>query len=91
MTWFFTWWAWFAGALVLAILETLAPVFVFLGLAAGAAAIGLLFLLGVGFGGSLPGVVVTFAVISLASTIALRHLLGSNSDEVKTFTDDINR
>ena len=90
MSWLFTWWVWFAAALVLAILETLAPVFIFLGFAAGAAAIGLLSLIGVGFGGSVAWMLVVFMVISLISTLVLRQILGTRKDEVKTFTDDIN-
>lgn len=90
MSWLFTWWVWFAAALVLAILETLAPVFIFLGFAAGAAAIGLLSLIGVGFGGSVAWMLVVFMAISLISTLVLRQILGTRKDEVKTFTDDIN-
>lgn len=90
MTWLATWWVWIAGALVFAILETLAPVFIFLGFAAGAAVVGVLVLLGVGFSGSLAWMLVTFAIVSLVSTLVLRRWLGTRRDEVKTFTDDIN-
>ncbi len=85
-----TWWVWIAGALVFAILETLAPVFVFLGLAAGAAAVGVLIALGVGFGGSVALKLVVFAAVSLATTLVLRHFLGTRRGETKTFKDDIN-
>jgi len=42
------WWAWLGGALVLAILETLIPGYVFLGIALGAAAMALIFLISFG-------------------------------------------
>jgi len=90
MSWLGTWWVWVAIALIFAILETLAPVFVFMGFTIGAAAIGLLILIGVDFGGGLAWMAVVFAVVSLISTLILRKYLGTRKDEVKTFTDDIN-
>lgn len=90
MTWLGTWWVWLAGALVFAILETLAPVFVFLGFTIGAAVISGLILIGVEFGGGLAWMLVVFALVSLVSTLVLRKLMGTRQDEVKTFTDDIN-
>lgn len=86
-----TWWVWLAGAVVLAILETLAPVFVFLGLGAGAAVIGVLLAVGITFGGSVAWMLVAFAAISLVFTVAFRFALGGKVDETKTFTDDINK
>ena len=85
-----TWWVWIAGALVFAILEVLAPVFIFLGFAAGAAAVGVLISIGVDFGGSVPMMVVVFAAVSLGTTIFLRWVLGTRRSENKRFTDDIN-
>ncbi len=41
------WWVWVAGALLLAILEVVAPAQIFLGFAAGAAGVGLALLVGV--------------------------------------------
>ena len=90
MSWLGTWWVWVAAALVLAILETLAPVFIFMGFTVGAAAMGVLVLIGINFGGSVAWMLVTFAAISLVSTLVLRKYLGTKRDEVKTFTDDIN-
>lgn len=84
-----SWWIWIAAALGFAIAETLAPVFVFLGFAAGAATVGVLLALGVGFGGVL-WMFVTFSVVSLVATLALRRVLGTTRDETKTYTDDIN-
>lgn len=86
-----TWWAWIAAAVLFGILETLAPIFVFLGLAVGAALIGLFLAVGIGFGGSIPWMLVVFAAASLVFTIAFRLLLGGDRDETKTFTDDINK
>jgi membrane protein implicated in regulation of membrane protease activity len=85
-----TWWLWIAAAVVFAILETLAPVFVFLGLGAGAAVIGILLALGVSFGGSIAWMLVAFALFSLCATVGFRFVLGGKRDETKTFTDDIN-
>lgn len=87
----FTWWAWLAAALVFAILEVLAPVFIFLGFCVGAAAVGLLLALGVGFGGALAWILVLFALVSLASTVGLRLLLGARPQDTKTYTEDINK
>jgi len=84
------WWVWIAGALVFAILEVLAPVFVFLGFAAGAAAVGVLLAFGVEFGGSVAAMVVVFAAVSLVTTVLLRLMLGARRSENKRFTDDIN-
>lgn len=87
----FTWWAWLAAALVFAILEVLAPVFIFLGFCVGAAAVGALLALGFSFGGSLAGLLVLFALISLASTVLLRLVLGARPHDTKTYTEDINK
>ena len=86
-----TWWAWFAAALVLAILETLLPVFLFLGLAMGAFVMGVLILAGVTFAGSLAWQLVVFAAVSLIASVALRFALGGARHETKTFTDDVNQ
>ena len=86
-----SWWLWIAAAVVFAILETLAPVFIFLGLAAGAALVGILLALGVVFAESVAWMFVVFAGVSLVATILLRLVLGTKLDETKTFTDDINQ
>ena len=72
-----SWWFWIAGAVVFGILETLAPVFIFLGFAGGAFAVGALLLIGVTLGGSVAWMLVVFAAVSLALTIALRMGLGT--------------
>ena len=81
---------WIAGAVVFAILETLTPVLIFLGFAAGAAVVGVALALGVTFGASLPWMVVIFAAVSLVVTIALRMVLGTRKGETKTFEHDVN-
>ena len=85
-----TWWVWITAALVFAILEVLAPVFVFLGFAAGAAAVGILVAIGVDFGGSVAAMLVVFSAVSLVTTVLLRRVLGTRQSETKTFTDDVN-
>lgn len=89
MSWLTTWWVWIAVALIFAILETVAPVFVFLGFTVGAAVVGFLVLIGVDFTGALAWMLVIFALTSLASTLVFRRVFAKD-DQVKTFTDDIN-
>lgn len=89
-----TWWIWMAAGLVLAILELLAPVFVFLGFAIGAVATGaLIWLNGPGSGwmsGSVANHALVFAVLSLAAWVALRALFGLPKGQVKQWDRDIN-
>jgi membrane protein implicated in regulation of membrane protease activity len=87
-----TWWLWMAAALIFAILEVVAPGYVLLGFAVGAAVTGgLLWVGGAGlFGGSLPVVLVSFAVLSLVAWIVLRRLFDLKTGSVKTFEHDIN-
>jgi len=82
------WWVWIAAALGLAILEVLAPGFIFLGFALGAAVVGIL--LGVGIGASLPWLLVVFAVVSLISWIVMRRAFGIRKGQVKVWDRDIN-
>jgi membrane protein implicated in regulation of membrane protease activity len=88
------WWAWLAGALVLAALEVVLPSYVFLGFAIGAAATGLVLLVGGPFAaalaGSFPFLALFFALASLAGWVALRRALGVRRNQVKTFERDIN-
>ncbi|MEP2532912.1 hypothetical protein [Shimia sp.] len=84
-----TWWVWLAAALVLVILETLVPGFVFLGFAIGAAAVGLML-----FGPlqlvSPPMLFLIFAAFSLVAWLVLRRLFSLPTGQVKTFDRDIN-
>ncbi|UWQ80614.1 hypothetical protein K3725_06320 [Leisingera sp. S132] len=82
------WWVWGAGALVLAILEVLAPGFVFLGFAIGAAVVALLLLAGAGI--TLPPLLLSFAALSLAAWLVMRKLFALPKGQVKTFNHDIN-
>jgi membrane protein implicated in regulation of membrane protease activity len=84
------WWVWIAFALVLAIAETLLPVFAFGGMTVGAVAIGILLALGVTFGGSFGWALATFAGVSLVATLGIRFWLGPRRNETKIIHDDIN-
>ncbi len=85
------WWVWMVGAILLAVLEVIAPAQIFLGFAAGAAGVGLLLLIGVpGLAGSLPATLLAFAVLSLIAWIATRRLLGIRKGQVTVFDHDIN-
>lgn len=83
-----TWWAWLAGALVLGILELLAPGFVFVGFAFGAAVVGIL--LALGLSTSLPWLLVIFAVVSVVAWVVLRRAFNVKDGNIKTFDHDIN-
>lgn len=82
------WWMWLAGALVLAIVEVLLPAQIFLGFAIGAAIVGLVLLFGLT--GSLPVVLLVFAVASLIGWIVLRRTMGVYQGQVKVWERDIN-
>ena len=83
------WWVWLAAALVLAILEVLAPGFIFLGFAIGAAVVGLA-LLGPTQLLSVPMILLAFAALSLVAWLVLRKLFALPKGQVKTFNHDIN-
>lgn len=82
------WWVWLAAGVGLGILEILAPGYVFLGFAIGAGVVG--GLLAAGFSGGLPILLVIFAVLSLASWLALRKIFGIRQGQVKVWDRDIN-
>lgn len=83
------WWAWLAAALVLGILEVLAPGFIFLGFAIGALAVALI-LLNTGFTFTLPPLLFIFAALSLITWLILRRIFALPKGQVKTFHEDIN-
>ena len=89
------WWVWGVAAIALAVGEVILPSFVLLGFAIGAGAIALLLLVGgplaVWLAGSLPVLLLVFAMISLVSWLALRRWLGVYKGQVKTFDRDINK
>jgi membrane protein implicated in regulation of membrane protease activity len=85
------WWVWIVGALVLAIVEVLAPAQIFLGFAVGAALTGLALLIGVpGLAGSLPATFLVFAILSLIAWITIRRAVGIRKGQVKVWDRDIN-
>jgi membrane protein implicated in regulation of membrane protease activity len=69
-------WVWLAAALVLGVAEVILPGFILLGFAIGA--------------GSLPILMLTFAILSVIAWLALRRLLGVRKGQLKTFEHDIN-
>ncbi len=83
------WWVWLAAALVLAILEVLAPGFIFLGFAIGAAVVGLA-LLGPIQLLSVPMILLAFAALSLVAWLVMRKVFALPKGQVKTFNHDIN-
>ena len=86
------WWIWIVAALVLSIIEVFVPAFVFLGMAVGAAVVGIG--LGVGLlglvGVTFPLLLFVFAATSVIGAIALRYWLGVRRGQVKTWDTDIN-
>ena len=85
------WWVWAVAALGLGIAEMLAPAFVLLGFAGGAAviALGLLIAGPALFGGSVFWMLVVFSVMSLICWIALRRYF-AHQGQVKVWDTDIN-
>jgi len=85
------WWIWMAAALVLAIAELLAPAFILLGFAIGAAVTGIVVLTDITWlTGSLPRLLVVFAAISLVAWLVLRRVLGVRKGQVRVWDTDIN-
>ena len=83
------WWVWMAAALILAILEVLAPGFIFLGFAIGAAVVGLI-VLGPASLLSPPMLLLLFAALSLVAWLLLKRFFSMPSGQVKNFDHDIN-
>lgn len=82
------WWVWASAGLILAILEVIAPGYVFLGFAAGAGGMAVLLALGVGM--SMPMLLVLFAVLSLIAYLLMRRFLPGSKSDVKIWDRDIN-
>ncbi|MEJ1991022.1 MAG: hypothetical protein P8X50_04695 [Maritimibacter sp.] len=82
------WWAWVAFGIALAILEVLAPGFIFVGFAIGAVMVGLLILIGLAF--TLAWALVIFAVVSVIAWVLMRKIFGVRGGQVKNFDHDIN-
>lgn len=88
-TLFSLWWVWLATALVLGILEVLAPGFVFLGFALAALLMTVLHLL-VDVAISLPAKFALFAGLSLLGWYVMRLVFKSPGGSVKIIEKDIN-
>ncbi|MEL6596531.1 MAG: hypothetical protein AAFQ47_11380 [Pseudomonadota bacterium] len=89
----FEWWTWAVAALVMGILEIIAPAFVLLGFAIGAGVVAVLLLIGgpAFVGGTVPMAVVIFASVSLVAWLVLRKVFALKTGQVKTFDTDINQ
>jgi membrane protein implicated in regulation of membrane protease activity len=90
--WWAEWWAWGALAAGLAALEVVLPGYIFLGFAAGAAVTALLLLVGgpAWLVGSLPLLLLLFAVLSAVAWVGMRRVFGLREGQVKIIERDIN-
>lgn len=83
------WWVWLTAAAVLGIAEVFLPGFVLVGFGIGAAVVGILLWAGV-LGGSLPFLLLVFALASLAAWLVLRKVVGVRKGQIKVWDKDIN-
>ena len=87
-------WVWFAAAILLGILEILAPGYILLGFAIAAMVMGFVFLIDGGIGtflaGSMPITLVIFALLALAVWVGLRKVFGARGSKAKIWETDIN-
>lgn len=87
-------WVWFTFALVLGVLEVLMPGYILLGFALAAAAIGVVFIVGVGpaeaMMESLPITLSVYGGASLIVWLGLRQYFGRRDGQVKVWDKDIN-
>ncbi len=87
-------WVWFAAAIVLGILEILAPGYILLGFAIAAGLMGFIFLFDGGIGAylasSLPVTLVVFGLAALAVWVIMRKVFGARGGSVKVWEEDIN-
>lgn len=87
-------WLWFSAAVVLAILELLAPAYVLLGFAIAAAIIGAVLMFGGPLStllmGSLPLTLVAFGIAALVAWLLLRRVFALRRGQVKIWDTDIN-
>ena len=84
------WWVWMAAAIGLGILEMLAPAFVLLGFALGAAVVGLGLLTGILGSFSFAALMAVFAIASLIAWLGLRMVFKKPGDAPQVFDHDIN-
>lgn len=83
------WWVWIVAGFALGVLEVLAPGYIFVGFAIGAVVVGVGLGLGL-LGGSLPLLLLVFAVASLVAWLVLRRVLGVRKGQVRLWDRDIN-
>ena len=83
------WWVWIVAGFALGVLEILAPGYIFLGFAVGALLTGVLLGFGI-LGGSLPLLLLVFAVLSLITWLVLRRVVGVTDSQAKIWHKDIN-
>ncbi len=83
------WWVWIVAGFALGVLEILAPGYIFLGFAMGALLTGVLLGFGI-LGGSLPLLLLVFAVLSLITWLVLRRVVGVTDSQAKIWHKDIN-
>ena len=89
MVWMSLWWVWLSAALVLGVIEMLAPGFIFLGFALAALVLSALAGLEM-MPASVPVTLALFAIMALVAWIALRLAFRRQSSGAEIFTDDVN-
>lgn len=82
------WWMWICIALVVGLIELLAPGFIFLGFALGALVMAAVVFVAPGM--SVPLMLALFAILSLISWILLRQIFKRQSSGARIVTRDIN-
>ncbi len=82
-------WFWLIAALLLALVEVLVPVWIFLGIAIATLIMGLVLLAGF-WGGSFAAALVVTGLLSGAIWFLLRRLMGVQHGQVKRWHHDIN-
>ncbi len=82
------WWLWIAIAIVLGLIELVAPSFIFLGFSLGALATSAF--VGLADVPSPPVLMAFFAVVSLLAWVGLRVAFRRQSSDAKIITHDIN-
>ncbi|WP_432816829.1 NfeD family protein [Sulfitobacter sp. JB4-11] len=82
------WWMWICIALVVGLIELMAPGFIFLGFALGAMVMAGVVFLAPGL--SIPLMLALFAILSLVAWIVLRQVFKRQSSGARIVTRDIN-
>ena len=82
------WWAWVVFGFAVGILEVLMPGYIFVGFAIGAIFTGVI--AGFGLTGSLPLLLLIFAIASVVAWLLMRRVMGVRETQVKIWDRDIN-